>query len=190
MAVRLAAAKKRRIQELAGRGLSQRDVAKQAKTSLATVNRVLNERVAEAIVSPSATVAELRGMAPAERLEVQLSTLDEVLTQRDITPAIRSRLLQTYANLLERASKIRGREGKGERQFDGLSDLILSAEHESNARWSTDPANWLADAIPQTLPELHEIAGALDRVPVEVRKVTAERLRSVLHRILALLDAV
>jgi len=190
MARRLSAADRKAIEQRAAKGETQRAIARKVGVSLASVNRVLNEAVGETVVAPAASVAELAAMSAPDRLEAQLATLDQVLVQPGVTPALRARLLTTYSNLLDRAAKIRGRESKGERQFDGLADLLLSASHSDAARWSTNPTDWLADVVPRQLPELHEVAGALERVPAEARRAAAERMRPVLHRILALLDAI
>jgi hypothetical protein len=186
--------KRRKILALSEQGVPQREIAAKVGVALGTVSKVINGPTEGAQPALSASRAEalaaVAAMAPADRLEAQLAGLDRVLATPGITPAILSRTLTTYSTLLDRAQKIRGREGKGERQFDGLADLLLSAAHADSARWSTDPADWLADVVPRQLPELHEVAGALERVSADARKATAERMRPVLHRILAILDAV
>lgn len=178
----------RKIEALGEQGQPQREIAKRIGVSLATVNKVLNRRP-EPTIAPAGAPSALAAMAPADRLEAQLASLDQVLATPGLTPPIRARILTTYSNLLERAAKIRGRDSKGERQFDGLASLLLSATHADAARWSKAPADWLADVVPRHLPELHEIAGALERVPADTRQATGQRLRPVLHRILSLLDA-
>lgn len=191
MAQKLPEATKRKIVALAAKGETQRSIAKKFGVSVSSVNRAIGEAntPSAAPIVPTATAAELGKMAPADRLDAQLATIDQVLLGPGVTPAIRARLLTTYSNLLDRAGKMRQRDGKGERQFDGLADLLLTATHADSAKWANDPADWLADAVPRQLPELHEVAGALDRVSPDARRPHAERLRSVLHRILALLDA-
>lgn len=182
-------AKRRKIHDLRAKGLSGAAIARKLGVSEGLVSKELTKKVLETPILPSATAAELGKMAPADRLDAQLATIDQVLLGPGVTPAIRARLLTTYSNLLDRAGKMRQRDGKGERQFDGLADLLLTATHADSAKWANDPADWLADAVPRQLPELHEVAGALDRVSPDARRPHAERLRPVLHRILALLDA-
>jgi hypothetical protein len=187
------------IEQLVAEGASQPEIARKvthrfklspALTPSAVSRHLSKKTKASAFVPPTQSVSELAAMTPADRLEVQLSSIDGMLAQPSMTPAVRARFLTLYSHLLERATKLRAGGGKGERQFDGLADLLLSATHADSTRWSTDPADWLADVVPRQLPELHEVAGALERVPAEARKATAERMRPVLHRILALLDAV
>lgn len=185
----VSAAKRKKVLELAAKGESQRTIAAKLEIGLATVNRVLNERPTTEAVLPAEQLAAYAKMAPADRLEAQLAALEQVLAQRTLLPGVRSRVLTTYTNVIDRAARIRSKSGAGERQFDGLADLLLSAQHADSTRWSTDPGDWLEDAVPRVLPTLHEIAGALERVPVERRKATADRVRPVLHRILAVLDA-
>jgi len=180
-------AKKRQILDLLAKGLSGAEVAKRAKVSQATVSNVRNATVGE-VIAPSATPQALAAMAPADRLEAQLATLDQVIGQPGLSPTVRTNILRTYSQLLERSAKMRQRDGKGERQFDGLADLLLAGTHAEAARWSKAPADWLADAVPRQMADLHELAGALERVPADTRKAH-DGFRTVLLRILTLLDA-
>lgn len=178
---------KRRILDLLAKGLSGVEVSKRLRVSQASVSAVRNATPGE-VIAPAASPATLATMAPADRLEAQLATLDQVISQPGLSPSVRTNVLRTYSQLLERATKMRQRDGKGERQFDGLADLLLAGTHAEHARWSREPASWLADAVPRQMADLHELAGALERIPAAARR-EHEALRQVLHRILASLDA-
>ncbi len=187
MAKPLADATKKKIVELLAKGLSGGEVSRKLGVSQATVSNVRNAKAGD-VIAPAAPLATLATMSLADRVEAQLSTLDQVLLQPGLSPSVRSNVLRTYSSIIDKAAKLRQRDGRNERQFDGLADLLLHGTHADAARWSKDPLGWLADAVPRHLGDLHEIAGALERIPAEARKAH-EGIRPILLRILTLLDA-
>ena len=163
------------LRELGAQGLGASVIARMASEKhrlnppLSHPSVIAWQRKQAALVPPaSSTSEEDLNLAPAELLKrqaIRLTAASAKLAEQG-QGATYLRSLNTLATILKTADALAASERKATGGKTGLADLMTQAAARDGQLRQTDPEAWLAVAIPRVLPDLLEIAAALEHVPV------------------------